>query len=44
MLDEMDAPQFVEWIAFEHIQSEDRKRAELADKAVSGVQNYRRQR
>lgn len=42
MLDEMDAGQFAEWQAFENIQEEFSKRAELAARAESGVRNYKR--
>lgn len=42
MLDEMDAGQIAEWQAFDRIQGEANKRAELASKAEAGVRNYRR--
>ncbi len=44
MLDEMDAGQFAEWQAFDALQDEAQKRAELAAKATAGVKNHKRRR
>lgn len=44
MLDEMDAGQIAEWQAFERLQEEANKRADLAAKAQQGVKNPKRRR
>jgi hypothetical protein len=42
MLAEMDAGQIAEWMAFDRIQEEAYKRAELAARAEAGVRNHKR--
>lgn len=42
MLEEMDSGQIAEWMAFERLEQEAQKKAELAAKAESNVNNYRR--
>lgn len=42
MLDEMDGGQIQEWLAYEKIEAEADKRAELAAKAQVGVKNHKR--
>lgn len=42
MLEDLGADQFVEWIAFEEIQRDAERKAELAAKAEQGVRNHRR--
>lgn len=44
MLDEMDAGQIAEWQAFDRLQEEAHKRAELAAKAEAGLQHQKRRR
>lgn len=42
MLEEMDSFQLQEWIAMDRIEEEWRKRSELATRAETGVENFRR--
>lgn len=42
MLDEMDAGQIAEWMAFHQLQDEAQKKAELAAKAERGVRSHKR--
>lgn len=42
MLDEMDAHQIAEWMAFFKIEDEEQRRSALAAKAEAGVKNYKR--
>lgn len=42
MLDEIDATQFMEWMAYWQIKDEEDTRSGLAADAVAGVRNHRR--
>lgn len=42
MLDEMDAGQLAEWMAFDEIKRDAERKAELEAKAQQGVRNHRR--
>lgn len=42
MLEEMDAGQLAEWQAFDKLQDEADKKAQLAAKAEAGLRNHKR--
>lgn len=42
MLDEMDAGQIEEWMAFNRLEEEAQRKAELTAKAESNVKSYKR--
>lgn len=42
MLEEMDAGQLAEWQAFDRLQAEEYKHAELESRAMAGLQSHKR--
>lgn len=42
MLDSLSCEQMAEWLAYDRIEAEEQKRAQLAAQAEAGAQNYKR--